>query len=127
LDWLTWLVVVLALIEGGWLAFDGTRALITGDYVTVESAEGPGQLGPWARVVTAVGIDPRSTLMKGVHLGLGLGFLATTACFGLGVAGARTGMVLCAVLGLWYLPFGTLLGLIQIVVLLLPALRTPGS
>ena len=127
MHWLEWLVVVLALIEGGWLAFDGTRALITGDYVTVESAEGPGQLGPWAKLVAAVGIDPRSTLMKGIHVGLGLGFLATTACFALGLPWARTGMVFCAVLSLWYLPLGTLLSLVQIVIILLmPALRTAG-
>jgi hypothetical protein len=127
LHWLGWLVVVLALIEGGWLAFDGGHALITGDYVTPQSADRRGQLGPWAKVVAAVGIDPRSTLMKGIQLGLGIGFLAMTACFALGVPSARTGMILCAVLTLWYLPMGTLLSLIQIVVLLLPALHNPGS
>jgi hypothetical protein len=123
---LKWLVVVLALIEGGWLAFDGGHALITGDYVTPQAPERRGQLGPWAMVVAAVGIEPRSTLMKGIHLGLGLAFLAMTACFAFGLPWARAGMILCAVLTLWYLPVGTLLSLVQIVVLLLPSLRTPG-
>jgi hypothetical protein len=127
LHWLGWLVVVLALIEGGWLAFDGGHALTTGDYVTPRSADRRGQLGPWANLVAAVGIDPRSTLMKAIHVGLGLGFVATTACFALGLSGARTGMILCAVLTLWYLPLGTLLSLIQIVILLLPALRASGN
>jgi hypothetical protein len=126
LHWLKWLVVVLALIEGGWLAFDGGHALITGDYVTAASPEGPGQLGPWAKLVAAVGIEPRSTLMKGIHLGLGVGFLALTACFAFGLPWAPNAMILSAVLTLWYLPLGTLLSLVQIVVLLLPALRTPG-
>jgi hypothetical protein len=120
-------VVVLALIEGGWLAFDGGHALITGDYVSPQSPDRRGQLGPWAMVVTAVGIEPRSTLMKVIHLALGLGFLATAACFALGLSWARRGMMLYAVLGLWYLPWGTLLSLTQIVVLRLPALRTSGS
>ena len=120
-------MVVLALIEGGWLAFDGGHALITGDYVTPQSPDRRGQLGPWSRVVAAVGIEPLSTLMKGIHVGLGLGFLATTACFALGVPWARTGMIFCAGLTLWYLPVGTLLSLIQIVILLLPALRIPGN
>jgi hypothetical protein len=124
MPWLKWLVVVVALVEGGWLAFDGGHALITGDYVTPQSPERRGQLGPWSMVVAAVGIEPRSTLMKGIHLGLGLGFLATTACFALGLANARTGMIFCAVLTLWYLPVGTLLSLIQLVVLLL---RPPAS
>jgi hypothetical protein len=123
---LKWLVVVLALVEGGWLAFDGGHAMITGDYVTLQSPDRRGQLGPWSVVVVAVGIEPRSTLMKGIHLGLGLGFLATTACFAFGLPGARNGMILCALLTLWYLPLGTLLSLVQLVVLFLPALRTPG-
>jgi hypothetical protein len=93
---LGWVVLVMALVEGGWLAFDGGRALVVGDYVTRQSA--PGQLGPWSKVVSAVGIEPRSTLMKTIHLALGL----------------------------WYLPLGTILSLIQIVLLLLPVLRSPG-
>ena len=42
---------------------------------------------------------------------------------------ARNGMLICAFAGLWYLPFGTLLSIIQIVLLLLPRLRaaTPAS
>lgn len=27
MNWLGWVVVALALVEGGWLAFDGGRAL----------------------------------------------------------------------------------------------------
>ena len=38
MHWLGWVVLALALIEGGWLAFDGGHALILGDYVTPESA-----------------------------------------------------------------------------------------
>lgn len=38
---LGWVVLVMALVEGGWLAFDGGRALVVGDYVTAQS----GQLG----------------------------------------------------------------------------------
>jgi hypothetical protein len=34
-------------------------------------------------------------------------------------------MLACAVAGLWYLPFGTLLSIAQIALLLLPALRSP--
>ena len=36
------------------------------------------------------------------------------------------GMLVCAVLGLWYLPVGTVLGLIQIGLLLAPWLRGSG-
>lgn len=123
IHWLGWVVVALALIEGGWLAFDGGRALLVGDYVTATSGQYAGQLGPWAKVVSAVGIEPRSTLMKSIHLVLGLVWLGITICFVLRLPWAWSAMVLCAVLGLWYLPFGTLLSVIQIVLLFLPATR----
>ena len=121
---LAWVVLALAVVEGGWLAFDGGRALVVGDYVTPRSGPYAGQLGPWAKVVSAVGIEPRSTLMKSIHLVLGMALLAATVCFALGLPWARTGLLVCAVLGLWYVPFGTLLGVVQIVLLSLPALRS---
>ncbi len=37
MNWLVWIVVLLAFVEGGWLAFDGGHALVTGDYVTPSS------------------------------------------------------------------------------------------
>ncbi len=127
MHWLGWVVVALALIEGGWLAFDGGRAVLVGDYVTPKSGQHAGQLGPWAKVVSAVGIEPRSTLMKSIHFVLGLTWLGIMICFVLRLSWAWSGMVLCAGLGLWYLPFGTLLSVIQIVLLFLPAVRGAGS
>jgi hypothetical protein len=123
MHWFGWAVLLLAFIEGGWLAFDGGRALVVGDYVTPSSGKYAGQLGPWSKLVSAVGIDPRSTLMKSIHLVLGLAWLSVMVCFTLRVPWAWWGMLVCAVGGLWYLPFGTLLSVIQIVLLLLPPLR----
>lgn len=120
---LGWLVLALALIEGGWLAFDGGHALIVGDYVTPKSGQYGGELGPWAKIVSAAGIDPRSTLMKWIHLVLGLAWLGIMICFVSRLPWAWAGMLLCAVLGLWYVPFGTLLSLIQIILLCLPSAR----
>jgi hypothetical protein len=120
---LAWVIVALGLMQGGWLAFDGSRALIVGDYVTPGSGPYAGQLGPWSKLVSAIGIEPRSTFMKSVHLGLGVLWLVMTIGFVLRLPWARPGMLAGAVLSLWYLPFGTLVGLIQIVLLLLPAVR----
>lgn len=121
--WLAWVVLLLALVEGGWLAFDGGRALLIGDYVTPSTGQYAGQLGPWSKLVLAVGIEPRSTLMKSIHLVLGLAWLAVMVCFALRLPWAWWGMLICAIVSLWYLPFGTLLSMIQIVLLLLPPLR----
>ena len=114
---LAWVVIVLAILEAGWLAFDGTRALTIGDYVTPKSGPHAGQLGPWSKVVAAVGIEPRSTLMKSIHLGLGAAWLVVTACYAMRIPWAWTGMVVCAVLGLWYVPIGTVLSVAQLILL----------
>ena len=125
MHWLGWVVLVLAFVEGSWLAFDGGHALLVGDYVTPKSGQYAGQLGPWAQVVSAIGIEPRSTLMKSIHLALGSAWLIVMVGFALRVPWGWWGMLVCAVLGLWYLPFGTILSIVQVVLLLLPALRNP--
>lgn len=112
------IVLLLALLEGGWLAFDGAHAFITGDYVTPGSGPYAHQLGPWSQLVSSLGIPPRSALMKSIHLGLGLGWLGVAASYAGGFSWARKGMLVCALLGLWYLPFGTLASLLQIILLL---------
>jgi hypothetical protein len=121
---LGWLVLLLAFIEGGWLAFDGGRALVVGDYLTPRSGRFAGQLGPWSKLVSAIGIEPRSTLMKSVHLVLGSTWLIVMACFALRFPWAWWGMLVCAIAAVWYLPFGTMLSLIQVLLLLLPQLRS---
>ena len=117
--WLSRIVLLLALLEAGWLAFDGSRALIVGDYVTPRSGPHAGQLGPWSKLVAAVGIDPRSTLMKWIHVGLGVAWLGVAFVYAVGEPWARSGMLACAILGLWYLPIGTALSLAQIVLLVM--------
>jgi len=116
--WLSRIVLLLALLEAGWLAFDGSRALIVGDYVTPRSGPHAGQLGPWSKLVAAVGIEPRSTLMKTIHVGLGVAWLAVAVAYAVGESWAARGMLVCAILGLWYLPIGTVLSLAQVVLLL---------
>jgi hypothetical protein len=120
---LGWVVLVLALVEGGWLAVDGAHALIVGDYVTPDSGAHAGELGPWSQVVATVGIEPRSTLMKTIHLGLGLAWCTMMIGFACQRRWAWRGMLTCALLALWYVPFGTLLSLVQVGLLLHPSLR----
>ena len=99
------------------MAFDGGRALVVGDYVTPKSGQYAGQLGPWSKVVSAVGIEPRGTLMKFVFFGYGIIWLAIAAAYLLGADWGWWAALVLAVGALWYLPFGTLLSVVQIVVL----------
>ncbi len=118
MEWLHWSMVFLSGLMGGWFLFDGGRAFLVGDYVTAKSGPRAGQLGPWAKLVSLLGIEPRSTLMKAVHLGLGVVWLGGGIGFALGFAWGWWGLLGSAIFSLWYLPFGTVLGMAQIVFLL---------
>ena len=117
---LTWIVLVLALLQGGWLVFDGGRALAVGDYVTPSSGLRAGQLGPWSRLVSALGFEPRGTFIKCLHLFLGLAWLVALMVFVLRPATGWWVMLGCGVASLWYLPVGTIASLIVIGLLLTP-------
>lgn len=115
--WFSSVAIALMLLNGAWMAFDGSRALVTGDYVTPKSGVYAGQLGPWASLLRAVGLDPRSSPVKAVFVLYGLAVILASVAFFLGVGWTRTALMALAVLGLWYLPFGTLIGLLALVAL----------
>ena len=111
------LIVFLALALCLFMTFDGSRALIAGDYLTPTSGPYAGQLGPWSRVVSAIGIEPRSTLMKMIFVVFGIAWLLAIVAF-LRRAG-RSVAILCtlAVLTLWYLPVGTVVAIALLIAL----------
>jgi hypothetical protein len=77
---LKYLILFLAFLNAGYMAFDGTKALVTGDYIRPKTGEYAGQLGPWTKLVTKIGIDPMSTLMKSIFLVFGIaGLIINTA------------------------------------------------
>jgi hypothetical protein len=107
------------MLNAGWMTFDGARALTVGDYVTPQTGEYAGQLGPWSKLVQIIGIEPRSTLMKLIFVGYGVASIVIAICFALKISWAWWGMLIIAVLGLWYLPIGTVVNIIVLVFLLL--------
>jgi hypothetical protein len=68
--------------------------------------------------VKAAGIEPRSTLMKSIYTGHGLFALVMTICFAYRLPRTWWGMVAAAILGLWYLPIGTAVDVLVLVLLL---------
>lgn len=121
--WLRWVVVALVVVDAGYMVVDGTRALTSGDYFTPRSGEHAGELGPWARAVRAVGIDPRSTPMKAFFVVYGLVWLGAAAAFAAGASWSWTAMVLLAVASVWYAIPGTLISVATMALLFLPAVR----
>lgn len=119
MNWKDWVIVILVTFTAGWMLFDGSRALIVGDYITPTSGEYAGKLGPWSNLVKAVGIEPRSTLMKSIFFGYGLAALVVLACVVFGLSWARTALIIVCFLGLWFLPIGTITNLIALTLLLM--------
>ena len=102
-------LLAIGLAEGGFMVADGARNLLTGTYF------GGGALGPWSRLVTAVGLDPAH--FGAAFLLLGLAWFAVLAGLLAGARWAWRGGLTVGVLTLWYLPVGTVLAVVWIALL----------
>lgn len=114
-----WVVIFLAVMNFGFMTFDGGRALIKGDYFRPRTGNYAGQLGPWSKLVSKTGIDPESTAMKIIFLSWGIIGLAITICFLLNIKWAVNGLILINILSLWYLIPGTISSGLQILLLII--------
>jgi len=59
-------ISTLSFLLGAWLVFDGARKLLTG-YYTGEQTIG---LGPWATIVSAIGVQPADMAFPFLFLGI---------------------------------------------------------
>lgn len=119
---LKWLIIVLAVFNYGYMTYDGTRAMIKGDYLRPKTGEYAGQLGPWNVLVKKIGIDPMSALMKLIFIFFGITGLIITVCFALNVSWAWKAMLIFNICSAWNLFFGTASSILQIILLVM--LRT---
>jgi hypothetical protein len=133
MGWRRAVLVSIGLVIGGWMTFDGVRALVVGDFVTPSSGDYAGQLGPWASLLSGLGVDPRSLGAKALHVaGGGLWLAAAVACLRSRRPPPRL-LTAAALASLWYLPFGTLGGFVALVLVVTrgPAtardVRAPGG
>ena len=112
-----WLFFGFSWLLGWWLAFDGVHQRLWGDYVRID-----GQLGPWAALVSRMGLDPQSLGWFFVVLGLSL----IAASFGLYLRrrwGYNVGLAASSI-SLLYLGFGAPVALVCVALLLLRPTRT---
>ena len=99
------------IVNGLWMTFDATRALVTGDYVTPATGGYAGQLGPWAALLTECGIEPRSTGVKWTLALLGAAAVLVAIPAWRGSRRAWRTLPVVALLQIWYLPTGTIASL----------------
>ena len=116
---LRWIVIILAVLNFGFMTVDGSRALIVGDYFRPETGEYAGQLGPWATIVSAIGINPESGLMKGIFIAWGGLGLILTVSYAMRVRRADSALLFFNLASFWYLVAGTLSSVLQVIFLLI--------
>ena len=104
-----YVVLVLAVINGGFMLLDGIYVMLNGKYI------GPEKPGPWASLISFTGVDVFK--LGPLFVVFGIAWLVFTAMYWQGVDAGRTFGIILSVLTLWYLPFGTLISIIVIVLL----------
>jgi hypothetical protein len=101
-------ISILSFILGAWLLFDGTRKLVTG-YYTGEQTLG---LGPWATIVSAIGVRPAD--MAFLFLFLGILWIVNGVIVLLGANTRYERAIAISIVTLFYALPGTLVGLVTI-------------
>src|SRR5712692_9314198 len=102
------IISILSLILGTWLVFDGTRKLVTG-YYTGEQTIG---LGPWAALVSAIGVRPSD--MAFPFLFLGVLWIVNGVIVLLGSSARYERTIAISIVTLFYAIPGTIVGIITI-------------
>jgi hypothetical protein len=120
MNWKSCLIAFFILTGAGYMVFDGIHAFATGDYVTPKSGAYAGQLGPWSKIIRTIGLDPRSGFVKCLFIFQGTATLFLLACYLLGLKWAKTALKIAALGELWYLPMGTINGILVLILLFLP-------
>ena len=105
-----YIVVVLALLDGGFMIADSLERFLTGEFFLIG-----GQLGPWSTLVRDLGIDPLS--MAPVFLVIGAAYCVCALALLLRKGWGYYGVLFLAFGTLWYLLFGTISSVLQIILL----------
>jgi hypothetical protein len=109
-------VIILSLLNGGFMLADGIYVLINGKYI------GPEKPGPWANIFQLFNIDVFK--LGPMFMLFGLAWLCFTATYISNFDCAFTfGLIMC-ILTLWYLPVGTIFSLIILVLLIVLRLKS---
>jgi hypothetical protein len=102
---------LIALLVGGWMIFDGIYVLATGKYF------GPEKPGLWSDLIGAIGVDPFK--LGPLFIAFGLLWLFFLTAMLLRQSWGWQAARFTAFLTLWYLPVGTVLSLLYILLLFL--------
>lgn len=104
-------ITILGLLNGGYMLIDGVYVILNGKYI------GPPKPGPWANLFYKLNVD----VFKLGPLFIGFGLIWLIFLFGLWTnqSWAHIFGVIISVLTLWYLPVGTIVSIIILVLLMI--------
>jgi len=102
-------VSILSFTLGAWLVFDSARKLLTG-YYTGEQTMG---LGPWATIISALGMRPADMAFPFLFLGIIWTVNGVIVLLGASTRYERT--IAISIVTLFYAVPGTLVGILNIV------------
>ena len=74
-------VILLVVLEAGWITFDGAQALRTGAYLKPRLGAYGGRVGEWTRVASVLGAPGGSTRAKWALIGYGVAWLCAAFAF----------------------------------------------
>ena len=103
-------LLILALLNGGWMLFDGLHVLKKGKYF------GPDEPGVWSKIVASLGINPFS--IGPVFVVLGLVWFVSVAGLLTATSWGWLALMVTAAATLWYVKVGTVISIIVMVLLL---------
>jgi len=104
-------LLFVALINGGWMLFDGAYVLRHGKYF------GSDVPGPWRYVVQVLGLDP----LKLGPLFLAFGAMWILAGLAMMMGFSRLPLIVISVATLWYIPIGAILSVVTLALVFLTA------
>jgi len=111
-------VILLVVLEAGWITFDGAQALRTGVYLKPRLGAYGGRVGEWTRVASVLGARPASTRAKWTLIGYGIAWLCAAFAFARGAGWAWWVLFVFAGGALWYSILAVPLFLAQMLLLI---------
>lgn len=104
------IIIIAGIITGGFMLVDGMHVLLKGKYI------GPPKPGPWASLFDKINVDVFK--LGPLFIAFGLAWLIFIGGFWMQKPWAHTMGIVLSILTLWYLPVGTLISIIVLILLL---------
>jgi len=104
-------LLVLAVLNGGWMLFDGLHVIRKGKYF------GPDEPGLWSKIISSLGVNPFS--IGPVFVALGLAWFVSIAGLFSSSSWGWLALLLSAIATLWYVKIGTVISVLVIALLVL--------